>query len=222
MHLAETLRLSDDDRAALFYSELLKDAGCTAYTSQLAALWLADELVAKRDLQFFRDAANPLDVLAWAARYVAADAALPTRAGRILDFVRNGRAAMREGFEATCQMASRVAERLTMPVAVQQALLHVFEQWDGKGMPNGARGSTPATRRRRGPRSPSGASWPGASLRSTSGRPWVPRPRAGGRGRRRARAHGVRVAGAAGGAEGAGLEQRRRDPRRPGPPSRPH
>ena len=140
MHLAETLRLSDEDRAALFYSELLKDAGCTAYTSQLAALWLADELVAKRDLQFFRDAGNSLDVLAWAARYVAADAALPARAGRIFDFVRNGRAAMREGFEATCQMASRVAERLAMPVAVQQALLHVFEQWDGKGMPSGTGG----------------------------------------------------------------------------------
>jgi len=140
MHLAETLGLSDEERVALFYSELLKDAGCTAYTSQLAALWLVDELVAKRDLQFFRNVANPLDVLAWAAQYVAADAALATRAGRILDFLKNGRAAMREGFESTCQMASRVAERLGMPVAVQQALLQVFEQWDGKGMPYGAQG----------------------------------------------------------------------------------
>lgn len=140
MHLAETLRLSEEERATLFYAELLKDAGCTAYTSQLAALWLADELVAKRDLQFFRNATNPLDVVAWAARYVAADSALPARAGRILDFLKNGKATMREGFEATCQMASRIAERLAMPVAVQQALLHVFEQWDGKGMPGGRPG----------------------------------------------------------------------------------
>lgn len=141
MHLADALGLPDEDRIALFYSELLKDAGCTAYTSQLAALWLVDELVAKRDLQFFRDAGNPLDVLSWAAHYVAADAGFTMRAGRILGFLKSGREAMREGFESTCQMASRVADRLGMPAAVQQALMHVFEQWDGKGMPYGARGS---------------------------------------------------------------------------------
>lgn len=140
MHLAATLGLSDEEQIALFYSELLKDAGCTAYTSQIAALWLVDELVARRDLFFFRDKTNPLDLLAWATKYVAAEAAVSTRAGRILDFLKNGRDAMREGFESTCQMASRVAERLGMPEAVQQALLHVFDQWDGKDLQQGARG----------------------------------------------------------------------------------
>jgi HD-GYP domain-containing protein (c-di-GMP phosphodiesterase class II) len=136
MHIAETLGLVDEERIALFYSELLKDAGCTAYTSQLATLWLVDELVAKRDLQYFRNTANPLDVMAWAARYVAANAALTTRAGRIVEFLKNGREVLREAFESTCQMASRVAQRLGMPEAVQQALLQVFEQWDGEGMPD--------------------------------------------------------------------------------------
>lgn len=140
MHLAEVLGLADEDRIALFYAELLKDAGCTAYTSQIAALWLADELVARRELLFFRDKTNPLDLLTWAAEYVAADATLGTRAGRILDFLKNGRAAMREGFESTCQTASRIAERLGMPVAVQQALMHVFDQRDGAGMPALAKG----------------------------------------------------------------------------------
>ena len=44
---------------------------------------------------------------------------------------------MKEGFEATCQVASRIAQRLDMPQAVQDALMHVFEQWDGHGMPYG-------------------------------------------------------------------------------------
>jgi HD-GYP domain-containing protein (c-di-GMP phosphodiesterase class II) len=34
-------------------------------------------------------------------------------------------------------VASRIAQRLDMPQAVQDALMHVFEQWDGHGMPYG-------------------------------------------------------------------------------------
>lgn len=140
MELAEALGLSADDRIALFYAELLKDVGCTAYTSQLASMWLADELAARRDLFFFREKNNPLDLLNWATEYIASGANLGTRTGRILDFLKNGREAMREGFASTCVVASRVAERLGMPVAVQQALLHVFDQWDGKGILQGAQG----------------------------------------------------------------------------------
>ena len=44
---------------------------------------------------------------------------------------------MREGFESTCQVAARIAQRLDMPQAVQDALMQVFEQWDGHGMPYG-------------------------------------------------------------------------------------
>ncbi len=139
MQIADMLALPNADRRVLFYSELLKDAGCTAFTSQLAALWLVDELTAKRDLQFRRDATNQLEVMSWVAQYVAAGAPLRTRAAHILAFLKSGPAAMREGFESTCQMASRIAERLGMPEGVQRALMYIFEQWDGKGMPSGAR-----------------------------------------------------------------------------------
>lgn len=140
MHIAEELRLSAEERVHLYYSELLKDAGCTTWTSQLAAFWLVDELVAKRELQFFRDGGNPLDVISWLAKYVAAGAPFATRATRAADFLANGKEFMREGFESTCHVASRIAQRLGMPEAVQDALMQVFEQWDGRGMPAGTSG----------------------------------------------------------------------------------
>jgi HD-GYP domain-containing protein (c-di-GMP phosphodiesterase class II)/DNA-binding CsgD family transcriptional regulator len=140
MQIAEALGLSDEERIHLYYSELLKDAGCTAYTSQLAASWLADELAAKRELQFFRDPNNPFDVIPWILKYVAAGASLPTRASRSIDFLAHGREFLREGFESTCAVATRIAQRLGMPTAVQDALMQVFEQWDGKGMPAGSSG----------------------------------------------------------------------------------
>ncbi|MBI4219734.1 MAG: HD domain-containing protein [Chloroflexi bacterium] len=139
MRIAEELRLSDEQRVNLYYTELLKDAGCTTWTSQLAASWMVDELAAKRDLQFFRDAGNPLDVVSWLARYVAAGMPISTRAARFVDFFAHGKEFMREGFESTCQVATRIAGRLGMPRPVQDALMHVFEQWDGRGMPQGSR-----------------------------------------------------------------------------------
>ena len=65
MHIAQEMELPLNQRTDLYYAELLKDAGCTTYTSQLASSWLVDELTAKRDLQFFRDPRNPLDVASW-------------------------------------------------------------------------------------------------------------------------------------------------------------
>ena len=137
MHIAQQMELPLQQRTDLYYAELLKDAGCTTYTSQLASSWLVDELTAKRDLQFFRDPRNPLDVASWLIKYVAAGSSLPTRATHMLDFLVKGRAFMKEGFEATCQVAARIAHRLDMPQAVQDALMQVFEQWDGRGMPYG-------------------------------------------------------------------------------------
>ena len=142
MRIAQALGLGSEDRINLYYAELLKDAGCTAYTSQLATLWLTDEIVAKRELLFLRDFHNPADILFWLMQYVAAGAPLATRATRMLDFLKDGQGDMREGFESTCQMAARIAHRLGMPDAVQNALMNVFEEWDGRGMPQGRRGGS--------------------------------------------------------------------------------
>ncbi len=137
MHIAQEMELPLNQRTDLYYAELLKDAGCTTWTSQLASSWLVDELAAKRDLQFFRNSRNPLDMASWLFKYVAAGASFPTRATHILDFLIKGRKFMKEGFESTCQVASRIAQRLGMPETVQDALMQVFEQWDGHGMPYG-------------------------------------------------------------------------------------
>ena len=44
-------------------------------------------------------------------------------------------------FEGThCQLAGQVAVGLGLGTGVRDALLHVFERWDGKGRPDGLRG----------------------------------------------------------------------------------
>jgi HD-GYP domain-containing protein (c-di-GMP phosphodiesterase class II)/DNA-binding CsgD family transcriptional regulator len=129
MRLADQLRLPRDLRADLFYAELLMDAGCTAWASQMAATMLSDEVAARNHLFFMCDPRDPRDLIKWLARYMAAGESLPTRVKRSVDFVVHGRAFMSEGLENTSEVAARMARRLGRSPGVQEALRCVFAQW---------------------------------------------------------------------------------------------
>ncbi|HEY8693864.1 MAG TPA: HD domain-containing phosphohydrolase [Chloroflexota bacterium] len=140
LQIGTELGLSAEEMADLYYAELLMDAGCTAFTSSLAAYILGEEISARRELFFHTDVDNPLAVMSWLARYMAVGQPLHVRASRTVDFAFRGKERMREGFRNTCDAAQRLAERVGMSTCVQNALLSVFEQWDGGGMPAGLRG----------------------------------------------------------------------------------
>jgi HD-GYP domain-containing protein (c-di-GMP phosphodiesterase class II)/DNA-binding CsgD family transcriptional regulator len=139
MHVADQMRLPAHQQVDVYYAQLLMDAGCTAWTSQLAGAILSDEIAARRDMVFHRNTRDPVDVFGWLRSYVAPGAPLPRRVRYSLQFALEGREFVREGFRNTCEVAQRFALRLGMSQAVQDALLSVFEQWDGGG-PGGRRG----------------------------------------------------------------------------------
>lgn len=107
MHLADQLQLSAEQPAALYYAELLMDAGCTAWTSHLAAALLGDEIAARRDLYFFTDRNSPLEVMTWLREYMAVGAPAHVRVQRSLAFALHGKDALREAFRNTCAVATR-------------------------------------------------------------------------------------------------------------------
>jgi HD-GYP domain-containing protein (c-di-GMP phosphodiesterase class II) len=139
MHVADKLGLTVDQRADLYYTELLMDAGCTAWTSHFAASIVGDEIVARRDFLFSTDDRNPLDVLNWLRTYIATESPAPVRARHMLDFMLHAQEFMREGYRNSCEVAQRIARRLGMSEEVQRSLLSLVEQWDGAG-PNGISG----------------------------------------------------------------------------------
>jgi HD-GYP domain-containing protein (c-di-GMP phosphodiesterase class II) len=139
MHVADQMQLPSEQQVDVYYADLLMDAGCTAWTSQLAGVILSDEIAARREFVFHRNARDPVDVFGWLRDHVAAGASVPRRVRYGLQFAMQGREFVREGFRNTCEVAQRFARRLGMSQAVQDALLSVFEQWDGSG-PGGRRG----------------------------------------------------------------------------------
>lgn len=142
MRLAERLALPVRERITVYYTSLLMDAGCTAWTSQIAQRMLTDEIVARRELVFHTDTRNPLVAFGWMWHFIAPDAPLAKRALRLMNFATRGSEVVREGFQNTCDVARDLAARLGMPEDVQLALLSVFEQWDGGGFPRGLQGQS--------------------------------------------------------------------------------
>ena len=70
MRLAQELGLDARSRSDLFYALLLKDAGCSANSARMAALFGADDHVAKRTSKRI-DWAGKLPAFLWSVRTVA-------------------------------------------------------------------------------------------------------------------------------------------------------
>ncbi len=140
VRIAEQLGTSAPERRDVIDVGMLKDAGCTSWATQVATFIRGDDITARREMLFFRELGDKREVIGWAAKFVGAGSRLPVRMGRLADFMLSGRDFMREGFQSSGEVASRVAERLGASEMVRIALPSLFEQWNGKGMPRGLRG----------------------------------------------------------------------------------
>src|SRR5437764_569974 len=70
MHLARRLGLPPAQARDVFYTSLLEHAGCTGFSTQVAAFIRGDEQAARRDLVLLGDYTNNREILAWVRAYV--------------------------------------------------------------------------------------------------------------------------------------------------------
>ena len=140
LRLAEELGLSEEECRTAYYCALLKDAGCTSWTTELAAAWQTNEIVARRELFIFRDANDKKQFVGWMRKYVADDQPTIRKFGRYCWVLTSSSGFFVEAFATTARVAARIASRLTLPESVQQSMLNLFERWDGSGAPRGIAG----------------------------------------------------------------------------------
>jgi HD-GYP domain-containing protein (c-di-GMP phosphodiesterase class II) len=132
MRLAEEVGLEADDRVALFYALLLKDAGCSSNAAKVSALYGADDFTAKRDVKTVNHSYLP-EALGYILRNVGSKRDLV----RVL---RAGSKTARQLTEIRCERGAEIARMLEMPEATAAAVLALDEHWDGKGHPDGLAG----------------------------------------------------------------------------------
>ncbi len=139
MRLAEELGLPADERSDLFYALLLKDAGCTANSARMAALFGADDQVAKRSSKFI-DWSRPLSAFVWSVRTVTPGESLAARTQRLWA-IRNEGEVTKSLMLARCHQGAEIARKLGFSEATADAILALDEHWDGRGQPRGLQGT---------------------------------------------------------------------------------
>ena len=139
MRLADVLGLTAGARSDLCYALLLKDAGCSANSAHMAALFGADDHEAKRTSKRI-DWARALPALLWSLRTVAPDGSLVARLGR-LRAIRDEGEVTRALMQARCDRGAEIAHKLGFSTDTAEAIRALDEHWDGRGQPRGLKGS---------------------------------------------------------------------------------
>lgn len=125
--LAGHLGLGESDRAVVYYATLLRAAGCTS-TSHEFAMYLNDDVA----LRFRGDAidTDDLDQLSRLLTSLGKDGMDPDEAMKVVA----------EGSKADREVGGRLVTRLGLGESVADSVRHIFERWDGLGVPTGAAG----------------------------------------------------------------------------------
>jgi HD-GYP domain-containing protein (c-di-GMP phosphodiesterase class II) len=138
MRLAEQIGLADEERSALFYALLLKDAGCSSNASRLSSLFAADDHQTKRAMKVTDwSKSGALALYTW--RSVAAGGG-PLAKARQMRRITQEEAVTRELIGTRCERGAEIARMLELPEDTAQAIRALDEHWDGSGQPAGLRG----------------------------------------------------------------------------------
>lgn len=139
MRLGERVRLQAQTKSDLYYALLLKDAGCSANSAHMAALFGADDRFAKRTSKLI-NWARPFPAFVWSLRTVAPDGSLRARTERLLA-IKNEGEVTRALMQARCDRGAEIALKLGFSEATAEAIRALDEHWNGHGQPRRLRGA---------------------------------------------------------------------------------
>jgi HD-GYP domain-containing protein (c-di-GMP phosphodiesterase class II) len=126
MRIGEQIGLGAEERSALFYALLLKDAGCSSNSARLSSLFGADDLELKRARKL-ADVKRPGASLGYALRH--------GRTRRLAAIARSGAEGAREMTELRCERGADIARKIELSEATAGAIRSLDEHWDGAGSP---------------------------------------------------------------------------------------
>jgi HD-GYP domain-containing protein (c-di-GMP phosphodiesterase class II) len=139
VRLAQAMGLPEDEQVTVFYVGLLHFAGCTA-ESEIDARFFGDELVARPQMMAAYQGSR-LGLVTAAMRVAHRGSGPLARAALMTSSALGGVAEFRKWARNHCDVARLLGARMGLTEQVQLALRHLYERWDGKGMPGELRGS---------------------------------------------------------------------------------
>jgi hypothetical protein len=133
--LARRAGLEEPRRCDIYYTALLRYAGCAATSHEMAAMLGGDD-IAVRSRGDLIDGSRPAEAIR-----LLAGLGHGTERLRILGRAPGMPKFIAAGARADCEVGADLTRRLRLPEAVSRAVLDGFERFDGKGAPAGKAGA---------------------------------------------------------------------------------
>ncbi|HYI15346.1 MAG TPA: HD domain-containing phosphohydrolase [Thermomicrobiales bacterium] len=134
MSLGQQMGLPDDTLADTYYLALLRFVGCTADAHEQSISAGGDEITYYAGLAPVV-MGEPSEILGYHLRHFAADHPPLTRMRLLGAALAAGTRDATRTIAVHCEVARMLAERMGLRPAIAEGVGHVFERWDGKGLP---------------------------------------------------------------------------------------
>jgi HD-GYP domain-containing protein (c-di-GMP phosphodiesterase class II) len=139
LRTAQAMGLPEDDQVTVFYTGVLHFAGCTA-ESEIDARFFGNEMAARPRMMTVVHGSR-LELITMAMRSAHQGTPPLRRAAMMAKAAFGGVAEFRKWAVSHCDVARLLGARMGLSEQVQQALWHLYEHWDGNGMPGELRGT---------------------------------------------------------------------------------
>ncbi len=136
MRLAEHIGMPREQQTDLYYTLLMKDAGCSSNSSRLFHILNSDEIRAKRDVKTTDWTKVGFESLNFAVDHVATNSPMPQRIWKLLQVAATQQTDSRELVKIRCERGSHIAKKLKFSDAVAEGIFSLDEHWNGGGYPN--------------------------------------------------------------------------------------
>lgn len=133
MNIGQKLALSSDEQHDLFYTLLLKDAGCSSNAARICELYLTDDREFKRRYKTVGTSLS--SVLNFVIKNTGNNESWMKKISTIVDILKNGQDYSQELIETRCSRGADVARELQFNEHVAQGIASLDEHWDGSGKP---------------------------------------------------------------------------------------
>ena len=139
MRIGAEIGLPVPVQADLYYSLLIKDAGCSSNASRLFQIVCGDEIRAKAGVKTTDWTRTGWESLQYAIAHVAVGKPLLTRIAALLRAAHNQQQKSCELIKIRCERGASVARRMGFSEQVAQGIHSLDEHWDGGGYPDSLR-----------------------------------------------------------------------------------
>jgi len=133
-NLAKSMGFKNEALSDIYYTILLKDAGCSSNAERIVELYGHDDLEFKSD--FKRINTESLShIAAFAMKHTAQGGSIRNKIGKVVDLALHGHEYSKELFSTRCERGADIALEMGFNEAVADGIRFLDEHWNGQGQP---------------------------------------------------------------------------------------